>query len=101
VTDAVKDDFFKFVDGRPGSPFDNGAKASYAEEKDPLIVDHALREEILTAKFGRDAGYRASLENDVQLRKALTLFPEAEKLATAHEQMQLAKRSELKGPLKP
>ncbi|MBK9065013.1 MAG: hypothetical protein IPL89_17805 [Acidobacteria bacterium] len=56
---------------------------------------------MLTAKFGRDAGYRASLENDVQLKKALTLFPDAEKLATAHEQMQLAKKSDIKGPVKP
>ncbi len=101
VTDAVKDDFFKFVDGKQGLPFDKSAKALYAEEKDPLVVDRALREEMLTAKFGRDAGYKAGLENDIQLRKALTLFPEAEKLAMAHEQMLLARKSDLKGPLKP
>ena len=101
VTDAVKDDFFRFVDGKQDLALDKSSKALYAEEKDPLVVDRALREEILTAKFGRDAGYRASLENDVQLKKALTLFPEAEKLAMAHEQMQLAKKSDLKGPLRP
>ena len=76
-------------------------KATYAEEKDPLVVDRALREEIMTAKFGREAGYKVSLENDVQLKKALTLFPEAEKLAMAHEQMQLAKKSDIKGLVKP
>ncbi|HVO51033.1 MAG TPA: S41 family peptidase, partial [Thermoanaerobaculia bacterium] len=101
VTEAVRDDFFRFVDAKPGLPIEKGAKAAYAEEKDPLVVDRALREEIMTAKFGREAGYRVSLENDVQLKKALTLFPEAEKLALAHEQMQLAKNSDLKGPLKP
>jgi carboxyl-terminal processing protease len=101
VTDAVKEDFFKFVDAKQGLPFDKPAKATYAEEKDPLVIDRALREEVTTAKFGREAGYRVSLENDVQLKKALTLFPEAEKLATAHEQMQLAKKSDFKGPVKP
>jgi hypothetical protein len=56
VTDAVRDDFFKFVDARPGLPIDKGAKAAYAEEKDPLIVDRALREEILTAKVRARSG---------------------------------------------
>ncbi len=101
VTDAVRDDFFKFVDAKPDLPIEKSAKAAYAEEKDPLVVDRALQEEIMTAKFGRDAGYKVSLENDVQLRKALTLFPEAEKLAVAHEQMLLARKSDLKGPVKP
>ena len=64
-------------------------------------MDRALRVEILTARFGDEAGYRASLENDVQLRKALTLFPEAEELAVAHERMQLAKKSDLEGPTTP
>ena len=40
-----------------------------------------LREEIANAVYGRDAGYRIGLEGDVQFQKALTLFPEAEKLA--------------------
>jgi carboxyl-terminal processing protease len=101
VTDAVREEFFKFVDAKPGSLFEKGAKAAYAEEKDPTLVDKAIREELLTAAYGREAGYKVALENDVQLKKALTLFPEAEKLAMAHEQMQLARKSDLKGPLKP
>jgi carboxyl-terminal processing protease len=101
VTDAVREDFFKFVDAKPGSTFEKSAKALYAEEKDPAAIDRAIREEVLTATYGREAGYKISLENDVQLRKALTLFPEAEKLAMAHEQMQVARKSDLKGPLKP
>ena len=101
MTEPIREEFFKFVDAKQGLPFEKGTKATYAEEKEPLVVDRALREEILTAKFGREAGYKASLENDVQLRKALTLFPDAEKLAMAHEQMQLAKKSDLKGFVKP
>jgi carboxyl-terminal processing protease len=101
VTEAVRDDFFRFVDAGPGHPVEKGARSAYAEEKDPLVVDRALRVEILTARFGDEAGYRASLENDIQLRKALTLFPQAEKLAMAHERMQLARESDLKGPAAP
>jgi carboxyl-terminal processing protease len=101
VTEAMRDDFFRFVDGRPGHPVEKGARAAYAGEKDPLTVDRALRVELLTARFGDEAGYRAGLENDVQLKKALTLFPEAEQLAIAHERMLLAKKSDLKGPAAP
>ncbi|HVO49709.1 MAG TPA: S41 family peptidase, partial [Thermoanaerobaculia bacterium] len=101
VTEAVRDDFFRFVDARPGLTPGQGARAAYTREKDPLTVDRALRAEILTARFGDEAGYRVSLENDVQVKKALTLFPEAEKLALAHERMLLAKKSDLRGPAAP
>lgn len=101
VTEAVRDEFFKFVDAKQTLPFERDAKTLYAAEKDPLIIDRALREEVITAKFGREAGYQVSLEDDVQLKKALTLFPEAEKLAMAHQQMLLAKKSDLKGSVEP
>ena len=97
----MRDEFFRFVDSRPNLPFEGKTRASYEAEADPSLLDRAIREEVLTAAHGREAGYRVSMEGDVQLRKALTLFPEAEKLAMAHQQMQLAKNSDLKGPVKP
>ncbi|HQR46685.1 MAG TPA: S41 family peptidase [Thermoanaerobaculia bacterium] len=81
VTDAVREEFFRFLEGKPEMGWDGSAKEKYAAEKDPQVVDRAIREELLTAVYGREAGYRSSLEGDVVLRKALTLFPEAEKLA--------------------
>ncbi len=80
VTDAVRDAFFKYVDDQSAGG-ENGAKASYAAEKDPSVIDRAIEEEILTAAHGREAGYKVALSGDVQLQKALTMFPEAEKLA--------------------
>ena len=101
VTPEAREEFFRFVDAKPGLPFEGRAKASYEAESDPSVLDRAIREELLTAAYGREAGYRVTMEGDVQLKKALTLFPEAEKLAMAHQQMQLAKNSDLKGPVKP
>jgi carboxyl-terminal processing protease len=101
TTPEVREEFYRFVDSRPNQPFEGKTKASYEAEADPSILDRAIREELMTAAYGREAGYRVSMEGDVQLRKALTLFPEAEKLAMAHQQMQLAKNSDLKGPVKP
>jgi carboxyl-terminal processing protease len=80
VTDAVLKDFFKFVDSRP-VPFEKKAEELYTAEKDPSPIQRAIREELVTAVFGREAGYRVTLEGDKQLKTALTLFPQAEKLA--------------------
>ncbi|HPA53463.1 MAG TPA: S41 family peptidase [Thermoanaerobaculia bacterium] len=80
VTDAVREDFFAHLDGRPNAP-DVPARASWAAEKDKAVLDRALAEELVGAVHGPEAAYRLSIGGDVQLKKALTLFPEAEKLA--------------------
>lgn len=101
VTDAVRDEFLKFVDTRPNMPFEKKARAEYEAEKDPTIVDRAVREELLMAVYGRELGYRIGLEGDVQLKKALTLFPDAEKLAEIHETSQVARNSRLAPAARP
>ena len=80
VTDAVREDFFAFLDARPNAP-DVPAQASWAAEKDKTVLDRALGEELVGAVHGPEAAYRLSIDGDVQLKKAITLFPEAEKLA--------------------
>ena len=79
-TDELREDFFRFLDSRP-VPLERPGRIAYGEEKDPSIIDRAIREELMSAVHGRDAGYRVALEGDKQLRTALTLVPQAEKLA--------------------
>lgn len=80
VTDSVREDFFAHLDGRPTAP-DVPARISWEAEKDKAVLDRALAEELVGAVHGPEAAYRLSIDGDVQLKKALTLFPEAEKLA--------------------
>jgi len=80
VTDAVRDDFLAWLDARPNAP-EMPARVSWEAEKDRSLLDRALAEELVGAVHGPEAGYRISIEGDEQLKKALTLFPEAEKLA--------------------
>lgn len=80
VTDAVREDFLTWLDARPGAP-ETPSRTSLAQEKDRSVLDRALAEELVGAVHGPEAGYRISIEGDAQLKKALTLFPEAEKLA--------------------
>jgi len=89
----VRADFFRFLDGKAVPGYEGKIRAAYEAEKDPGIVDRAIREELLTAVWGREAGYRATLEGDVQLKKALTLFPDAEKLAALREEARLARNA--------
>jgi carboxyl-terminal processing protease len=83
VTDAIREEFFTFADGRPNAP-ETPARTAYADEKDKAALDRALAEELVGAVHGPEAGYRVSIAGDLQLKKALTLFPEAEKLAGLH-----------------
>ena len=80
VTDAIRDEFFAFADGRPNAP-ETPSRTAYADEKDKAALDRALAEELVGAVHGPEAGYRITIEGDAQLKKALTLCPEAEKLA--------------------
>ncbi len=81
VTDDVRQEFLRFLDSKSDLAFDGKASATWAAEKDPGLIDRAIREELMTAVWGRETGYRVTMEGDVVMRKALTLFPEAEKLA--------------------
>lgn len=99
ANDLVREEFFKFVDSRP-TPFDTKAREAYAKEKDPGFIDRAIAEEVLNAAHGRDAGYRVSLEGDTQLQKAMSLFPEAEKLAQAYA-ARAGEQTAQKGPSLP
>jgi carboxyl-terminal processing protease len=50
--------------------------------EDRKYIERALKAEIIAAKYGFDASYPYRMQGDAQVEKALTLFPEAQKLAT-------------------
>ena len=91
VTDAVRDEFFKFVDTKLVG-YESKAREAYDAEKNKSVIDRALREELMNAVYGREAGYKTALEGDVQLKKALTLFPEAQKLAALRGPAEVASK---------
>ncbi len=93
VTDLVREEFFRYLDGKSELGWDGKSREMYAAEKDPKVLDRAIREELLTAVYGREVGYRSSLDGDVVVKKALSLFPEAEKLASARAAALLARGS--------
>ncbi|MEO8379070.1 MAG: S41 family peptidase, partial [Acidobacteriota bacterium] len=49
--------------------------------EDRNYIQRALKAEIIAAKFGFDASYPYRLQGDAQVEKALSLFPDAQKLA--------------------
>lgn len=93
VSDTVREEFIRFLDGKPDLGWDGKAREMRAAEKDPTILDRAIRERLLTAVYGQEFGYRSSLDGDVVVKKALSLFPEAERLASARAAALLARAS--------
>jgi carboxyl-terminal processing protease len=75
VTDKMLDDFEKFVDSK-------GVKIDPKDfEKDLVFIKARLKGEIASVYFGFQGLVSVMLNVDPQVQKALTLFPEAEKIA--------------------
>ncbi len=75
VTDQMLADFEKFVAGK-------GVKVDPKDiEKDLVFIKARLKGEIASIYFGFEGLVSVMLDVDPQIQKALTLFPEAEKIA--------------------
>jgi len=57
-------------------------RAALDKADDRNYIQRALKAEIIAAKYGFDASYPYRLQGDAQVEKALTLFPDAQKLAS-------------------
>jgi carboxyl-terminal processing protease len=80
VTQATIDDFVNFAASKDIAPRADIVEA-LQKPNDRRYIERALKAEIIAAKFGYDASYPYRLQGDMQVEKALELFPEAQKLA--------------------
>jgi len=81
LTPEVREEFFRFAEK---SKFMTAEQVRQAYEEDPnrQWIDLTLRVDIVNARFGLDAGRRVQATGDPQIQKALTLFPEAARIAS-------------------
>jgi carboxyl-terminal processing protease len=68
-------------------------REALAKPEDRDYIGRALRAEIVAAKYGYDASYPIRLEGDEQVKKALELFPEAQKLSRLSTEVRNGVRS--------
>lgn len=80
VSPAMLETFVQFAAAKEVAPIVE-IREALAKPVDRTYIIQALRSEIVAAKFGYDASYPVRLEGDEQVAKAISLFPEAEKLA--------------------
>jgi carboxyl-terminal processing protease len=66
---------------------ESAMRDALANQDDREYIARALRAEIVAAKYGYDASYPIRLEGDDQVKKALELFPEAQKLSRLSAQI--------------
>ena len=80
VTPAVIEDFVRFSAEKEIAPMTD-IREALAKPIDRRYIERALKAEIVAAKYGLEASQPFRLQGDVQVEKALELFPEAQKLA--------------------
>jgi carboxyl-terminal processing protease len=84
ITPAIIEDFASFASTKDIAPMTD-IRQALATEADRKFIERALKAEIIAAKYGFDASYPYRLEGDIQVEKALEVFPEAEKLEVRAE----------------
>jgi carboxyl-terminal processing protease len=76
---AVLDEFEKWVIAKKIDTADDVAKG-FEEAEHRAIALRQIRADVFTSRFGIEASHQALAEGDVQIQKALALFPQASDL---------------------
>jgi carboxyl-terminal processing protease len=82
VTPEIRDEFFRFVEKSAKYSTAEELKKAYDEDPNRSLVDLAIRIEIVSARFGPEAGRKVFAGGDPQIQKSLTLFGEAARIAS-------------------
>ncbi len=82
VTPEIRDEFFQFVEKSAKYSTADELKKAYTDDPNRGLVDLAIKTEIVSARFGPEAGRRAYAAGDPQIQKGLTLFGEAARIAS-------------------
>ena len=82
MTPEIRDEFFQFVEKSAKYSTAEDLKKAYSEDANRSLVDLAIQTEIVSARFGPEAGRRAFAGGDPQIQKGLTLFGEAARIAS-------------------
>jgi carboxyl-terminal processing protease len=80
VTDDLRGHFFDFIQ-QQGIEASAAARRDYESDPGRSLIDATIVTEVLNSKFGLESGWRYALKADVQVQKALKLFPEAERIS--------------------
>lgn len=80
LSPEVRDAFFQFAEKAKFMTAEQ-LKQAYQEDPNRQWIDLALRVDIVNARYGLEAGRRVQATGDPQIQKALTLFPEAARIA--------------------
>ena len=92
VDDAVRADFFRFVDSEKIER-EAEARADYDRDPTRARIDAEIVLDVLSSKYGADPGWKSYLRSDIQVARALDRFPEAERLAKLHPRNDETRRS--------
>jgi carboxyl-terminal processing protease len=82
VTPAMVEEFVRHASAAEIAS-ESDIRDALQKPEDRNYITRALKAEIVAAKYGFDASYPYRLQGDAQVEKALSMFTDAQKLATA------------------
>lgn len=82
ITPAILEEFVHHASAAEIAS-ESDIREALQKPEDRNYIQRALKAEVIAAKYGFDASYPYRLQGDAQVEKALSLFPEAQKLAIA------------------
>jgi carboxyl-terminal processing protease len=80
INDALRNEFFQFLQSQ-GIASAADTRKEYEQDLSRVLIDAAIRTELLNSKFGLSEGWKSALHTDKQAEAALRDFPEAERIA--------------------
>jgi hypothetical protein len=80
ITPALIEDFTRYAIDKEIAPAAD-IREVLTKPNDRKYIERVLKAEIVAAQAGYDASYPFRLQGDAQVEKALSMFPEAQKLA--------------------
>ena len=82
ITPSIVEDFIQYSAAKDYAPIAD-IREAMTKPEDRKFIERSLKAEIIASKYGVDASYPYRLEGDTQVEKAVEMFPEAQKLASA------------------
>jgi carboxyl-terminal processing protease len=96
ITPAFIEDFTRFAIEKDIAPAAD-IRDVMSKPNDRKYIERVLKAEVVAAKEGYDASYPYRLHGDAQVEKAMTLFPDAQKLALKAAELRSRENPDAKG----
>jgi carboxyl-terminal processing protease len=88
ITPSIVEDFVQYAASKDFATLAD-IRDALTKPDDRNFIERSLKAEIIASKYGVEASYPFRLQGDMQVEKAIEIFPEAQKLASVAADLRL------------